>query len=86
MTNCFECDDNLVRLLVTCQDRSGIVQAVSGFLYHHGANIVSLDWHTTEACGGKYFMRVEFHLEDLANKKATLSETFVRTVAAPSYQ
>lgn len=28
-------------------------------------------------------MRVEFHLEDLANKKATLSETFVRTVAAP---
>lgn len=28
-------------------------------------------------------MRVEFHLEDLANKKATLSETFARTVAAP---
>ncbi|OOR93084.1 formyltetrahydrofolate deformylase [Moraxella caviae] len=73
--------DNHARLLVTCQDQSGIVQAVSGFLYHHGANIVSLDQHTTEAYGGKYFMRVEFHVDDLLAKKAQLIETFERNVA-----
>ena len=74
-------NNNIARLLVTCQDQSGIVQAVSGFLYHHGANIVSLDQHTTQAFGGKYFMRVEFHLDDLASKKQTLLDTFAQNVA-----
>ncbi|MDO4897378.1 MAG: formyltetrahydrofolate deformylase [Moraxella sp.] len=73
--------NNIARLLVTCQDQSGIVQAISGFLYHHGANIISLDQHTTEPYGGKYFMRVEFHLDDLANKKHTLLDTFDKNVA-----
>lgn len=74
-------NNNIARLLITCQDQSGIVQAVSGFLYHHGANIVSLDQHTTQAFGGKYFMRVEFHLDDLASKKHTLLDTFAQNVA-----
>ena len=51
---------NTARLLITCADRSGIVQAVSGFLYHQGANITALDQYATEAQGGTYFMRVEF--------------------------
>lgn len=74
-------NQNIARLLVTCADQAGIVQAVSGFLYHHGANIISLDQHTTEAYGGKYFMRVEFHVEDLADKKQTLLDTFDKNVA-----
>lgn len=74
-------NQNIARLLVTCADQAGIVQAVSGFLYHHGANIISLDQHTTEAYGGKYFMRVEFHLDDLAHKKQTLLDTFAKNVA-----
>ena len=74
-------NENIARLLVTCEDQSGIVQAVSGFLYHHGANIVSLDQHTTEAYGGKYFMRVEFHLADLIAKKENLLSTFELNVA-----
>lgn len=74
-------NQNIARLLVTCADQAGIVQAVSGFLYHHGANIISLDQHTTEAYGGKYFMRVEFHLEELANKKSQLLDTFAKNVA-----
>lgn len=74
-------NDNIARLLVTCEDQSGIVQAVSGFLYHHGANIVSLDQHTTKAYGGRYFMRVEFHLADLAIKKDSLLSTFDLNVA-----
>ncbi|STZ55883.1 Formyltetrahydrofolate deformylase [Moraxella lacunata] len=74
-------NQNIARLLVTCADQAGIVQAVSGFLYHHGANIISLDQHTTEAYGGKYFMRVEFHVENLADKKQTLLDTFAKNVA-----
>ncbi|STZ08687.1 Formyltetrahydrofolate deformylase [Moraxella caprae] len=74
-------NQNIARLLVTCADQAGIVQAVSGFLYHHGANIISLDQHTTEAYGGKYFMRVEFHVEYLADKKQTLLDTFAKNVA-----
>ncbi len=74
-------NQNIARLLVTCADQAGIVQAVSGFLYHQGANIISLDQHTTEAYGGKYFMRVEFHLDDLADKKQTLLDTFAKNVA-----
>lgn len=73
---------DVARLLVTCEDRSGIVQAVSGFLYHQGANIVSLDQHTTQAFGGKYFMRVEFHLADLMLKKDVLMRTFQDNVAS----
>ena len=34
---------NTARLLITCEDKPGIVQAVSSFLYHQGANITALD-------------------------------------------
>lgn len=82
MSNCEGCESQVARLLVTCQDQSGIVQAVSGFLYEQGANIISLDQHTTEAYGGKYFMRVEFHLNQLNAKKQSLSEGFERVAQA----
>ncbi|MEC7118845.1 MAG: formyltetrahydrofolate deformylase [Pseudomonadota bacterium] len=69
------------RLLITCADRSGIVQAVSSFLYHHGANITALDQYATEAQGGTYFMRVEFELERLQDSREMISQTFGETVA-----
>ncbi|MDO4449954.1 MAG: formyltetrahydrofolate deformylase [Moraxella sp.] len=75
-------NQNIATLLVTCADQAGIVQAVSGFLYHHGANIISLDQHTTEAYGGKYFMRVAFHLDDLINKKSQIIDTFEKNIAS----
>ncbi len=46
---------NTARLLITCEDKPGIVQAVSSFLYHQGANITALDQYATEAQGGRYF-------------------------------
>lgn len=69
------------RLLITCADRSGIVQAVSSFLYHHGANITALDQYATEAQGGTYFMRVEFELARLQDSRDVLSRAFGETVA-----
>lgn len=72
---------NTARLLITCADRSGIVQAVSGFLYHQGANITALDQYATEAQGGTYFMRVEFEVNQLHERRANLMQSFADTVA-----
>lgn len=73
--------EHTARLLIHCQDQSGIVQAVSGFLYHVGANITALDQYTTEASGGDYFMRVEFLLPQLEKQQGILIENFQRNVA-----
>ena len=72
---------NTARLLITCEDKPGIVQAVSSFLYHQGANITALDQYATEAQGGRYFMRVEFELEHLQARKEALLQTFDTNVA-----
>ncbi len=72
---------NTARLLITCEDKPGIVQAVSSFLYHHGANITALDQYATEAQGGRYFMRVEFELDSLQSRKDGLLQTFESNVA-----
>lgn len=72
---------NTARLLITCEDKPGIVQAVSSFLYHQGANITALDQYATEAQGGRYFMRVEFELDGLQSRKENLTQTFATNVA-----
>ncbi|PVZ89548.1 formyltetrahydrofolate deformylase [Serratia sp. S1B] len=72
---------NTARLLITCEDKPGIVQAVSSFLYHQGANITALDQYATEAQGGRYFMRVEFELDHLQSRRETLLQTFGSNVA-----
>ena len=72
---------NIARLLITCEDKPGIVQAASSFLYHQGANITALDQYATEAQGGRYFMRVEFELDNLQSRKESLTHTFASNVA-----
>ena len=72
---------NTARLLITCEDKPGIVQAVSSFLYHQGANITALDQYATEAQGGRYFMRVEFELDHLQSRRESLIQTFATNVA-----
>jgi len=47
-------------LLVRCPDQPGIIAAISGFLFQHGANIVDFDQHSTDDDGGVYFTRLEF--------------------------
>ena len=49
-------------LLIDCPDRKGLVAAVAGMLYRHGANILHADQHQDpEAC--LFFMRVEWTLD-----------------------
>lgn len=68
-------------LLIKCQDRAGIVQAVSEFIYRYGANIISLDQYSTEPQGGQYFMRLEFALAELDSVWENLKASFNHTVA-----
>jgi len=69
------------RLLATCQDRPGIVSAVSGFLYRHGVNITHSDQHSTDPEGGRFFLRQEFYLSGLENCLGDLENEFEREVA-----
>ena len=46
-------------LLVDCPDRPGLVHAITGVLYTHGANIVTND-EFVDSDAGRFFMRTEF--------------------------
>ena len=61
--------DDIARLLISCRDRHGIVAAVSGALAQLDANIVSSAQHSTDPEGGAFFLRMEFHLADLAVRR-----------------
>ncbi|WP_018603097.1 formyltetrahydrofolate deformylase [Mycobacterium sp. 155] len=71
------------RLLLRCADRPGLVAAVSTFLADAGANIVSLDQHSTQASGGMFVQRTIFHLPGLAAARDELERDFSERVAAP---
>jgi formyltetrahydrofolate deformylase len=60
------------RLLISCADRPGIVAAVAGFLAGEDANIVQSDQYSTDPEGGSFFMRVEFALDGLAERRAEI--------------
>jgi formyltetrahydrofolate deformylase len=66
--------DEIIRLLVTCADRPGIVAAVSSFLYERGANIVDAEQHAT---GDRFFLRVEAEVsQELEADFAVLAAEF----------
>ena len=46
-------------LLVSCPDRTGLIAALSEFVFRHGGNIVDLDQHA-ERESGRFFMRLVF--------------------------
>jgi formyltetrahydrofolate deformylase len=64
------------RLLVSCPDRHGIVAAISGHLAEAGANIVTSDQYSTDPEGGRFFLRTEFHLEGLLERRDELEASF----------
>lgn len=70
------------RLLVACPDKPGIVAAVTGFLYHRGANVVTLQEYSTDPEGGRFFMRVEFTVSAPSELGAGFEAAFDATVGA----
>ena len=71
------------RLLVSCPDGHGIVAAVAGLLSELGANIVASDQHSTDPEGGRFFLRMEFHLGGLDGARDVLERRFSEEIAAP---
>jgi formyltetrahydrofolate deformylase len=71
------------RLLLRCDDRPGLVAAITSFLARAGANIVSLDQHSTQQTGGMFMQRTIFHLPGLAAARSELEEDFRAQVAEP---
>jgi formyltetrahydrofolate deformylase len=71
------------RLLIACPDRAGIVAAVSGFLFRHGANIISSDQYSTDPEGGRFFMRMEFFTGGLDLGADEFATAFRLDVAEP---
>jgi formyltetrahydrofolate deformylase len=58
-----------------------LVAAVSAFLAASGANIVSLDQHSTEQSGGTFVQRTIFHLPGLAAARDALERDFKERLA-----
>ena len=56
-------------MIVACPDRPGIIAALSRLLAESGANIISSDQYSTDPEGGRFFLRMEFHLEGLERKR-----------------
>ena len=66
-------------LLVSCRDRTGLVAALSQFVFQHGGNIMDADQHAENAeDGGQFFMRLVWDIGnfrlDRAGILAALSE------------
>jgi formyltetrahydrofolate deformylase len=69
------------RLLLRCHDRPGLIAAVSNFLAQAGANIISLDQHSTAPEDGTFLQRAIFHLSGLTAAIDELERKFATTVA-----
>jgi len=69
---------NIATLLVSCQDRRGIVAALAQVLYGHGANILAADQHT-DPNAGQFFQRIRFDLADLHTDRIALERGIEET-------
>lgn len=68
---------------IECDDRPGIVAAVSSFLADEGANLVDSQQHTTDPSGGTFVMRTLFTPAPMVvADRAAFEARFARRVAA----
>ncbi|MGJ5814333.1 formyltetrahydrofolate deformylase [Paludibaculum fermentans] len=67
-------------LLINCPDAKGLVASVSGFLYEHGANILSADEHRDDS-SERFFMRIEWDLAEFQLDDAGFRTAFADQVA-----
>lgn len=74
-------DPDSARLVVSCPDRPGIVAAVAGFLFAQGANVTHSDQHSSDPEGGRFFLRMEFHLPGGQRRLEAVRAAFAGEVA-----
>jgi formyltetrahydrofolate deformylase len=68
-------------LLIHCEDKPGIIAAVTRFILDHGGNILDLDQHTDSA-NGKFFMRVSWELDESDTSGKEAGSLFEEKVAS----
>ena len=66
-------------LLVSCRDRTGLVAALSEFVFKHGGNILDADQHA-EVETGLFFMRLRWELAAFKLSRAEI-DTALRALA-----
>ncbi len=66
---------NIIRLLISCQDRPGIVYEISKFIFENGANIVDSQQHSL-GLEDMFFMRLELDATKLTITPEALEEAF----------
>jgi len=59
-------------LKVACQDKKGLIAAVSGFIYQNHGNIITLDEFVDRA-SNTFFMRVEWDIHDFMIEREKIS-------------
>ena len=75
---------NQGRLLVKCPDKPGIVSVLSTFLHNHDSNIIESSQYTSDPENGMFFIRIEFHSENLLEKSAQIEKDFEEIAATHS--
>lgn len=73
---------NQGRLLVSCPDKPGIVSVLSTFLHEQGANIIESSQYTSNPENGIFFIRIEFHCEELVKRAAEIEQAFEKIATA----
>lgn len=68
--------ENRARLLVKCPDQSGIVAVVSSFLFNYNANIIESSQYSSDPENGTFFIRIEFHCDNLQAKFNKIEKEF----------
>jgi formyltetrahydrofolate deformylase len=67
-------------LLIDCPDRKGLVAGITGFIYNHKGNIMSLDQHVDRE-NGWFFMRVEWDLGSFGIARTLIETEFRKALA-----
>jgi formyltetrahydrofolate deformylase len=70
------------RLIVTGADQPGIVADVSAVLRRHGANIISLNQHSSDPEGGRFFQRTVFRLAGFEGARPALEADLATALRA----
>lgn len=73
-------NENRGRLLVKCPDKPGIVSKISKFLFDHDSNIIESSQYSSDPAGGIFFLRIEFHCENLLEKSVQMEADFKEIV------
>lgn len=74
--------ENRGRLLVKCPDKPGIVSLLSTFLLAHDSNIIESSQYSSDPENGTFFIRIEYHCENLLEKSAQMEKDFEEIAAS----